>query len=189
MLFRISLLIIVVEAVIYLLCGYLADSPFSWQLMARYSARVSFGIFFVLQIVIAKKGLKCVWQEDFSQWHFLLFAFALNHLIHFFFIAAHFAKIDWEFNPMRQGFGLLVYLLLPIVLFLSSRANKSFKLFYWLSQILLLLANISFTVSYAGRYFAQDMAYAYPISYLSLLIMSSVALLGFFRNLYLDFRS
>lgn len=175
------------ELLVWLLCSNIADEPFKWQLASRYSARISFIIFFFLALQISKFGIRDLWNSRKGFLSKFIWAFGVNHFLHFVFIVIHFSMIDWDFNLLRQGFGFIVYLMLPFSILMTMKSKKLTPLIYWFLQIQLLFIIIAFTVSYAGRYFGEEtLPFAFKWNYLQLFLLSAFTLVGWVMGLYKD---
>jgi hypothetical protein len=96
---------------------------------ARNSGRTSAALNLVLLFMLGHFGLKSIFKEANKKKIFttLVTLFAVNHLIHFFFVTQNFKSQVWEFNISDNLHGLITFislLLLPAMLFSFKSLNR-----------------------------------------------------------------
>jgi hypothetical protein len=99
-----SFLIVICELAIYTRTTSLSsDESFYYQLAARYSARVSFMLLVGILCWTGIKGLKFIYEKESRRKLFvtLLLVLALNHLIHFYFLAMNFNAKSLELREFK----------------------------------------------------------------------------------------
>ncbi|WP_151997458.1 MULTISPECIES: hypothetical protein [unclassified Imperialibacter] len=112
-----SLLVVLCEYAIYVWSGDVSPEPgIYFQLAARYSARVSFLLFAGILCWTGIRGLKHIYAEEQRRQLFvsLLFLLALNHLIHFYFLAMNFETRGMELREFKNLPGAVAYIVLTL---------------------------------------------------------------------------
>ncbi len=174
--FHIFLGICILEAVVYIICHFIAPESISkWQLASRYSARISFVIFFLLQIHVARKGLLPNFNQPGVRSKFL--AFGINHIIHLLFLVTSKFVNQWDLKPIQRLPEILAYILIFTFTILIMLNNKSrSKSTRYAFQGMLLLASIIFFVTYIKRVFVHQSPWSDLNSFKILLVFSGIGL-------------
>ncbi len=129
---RIPLLIALIcclEAVVYLLATYTTEeSNLIFEKCTRNSGRISAGLNLIILLMVGYNGLKTIYKDDKKRDSFriLITLFAVNHLIHFFFLYQNFQTkpLVFEFSDHVHGFLTFIFiLLLPIILWTFRNLN------------------------------------------------------------------
>lgn len=123
-------------------------------------------------------GLKKIFNEKSKLFVFriLITLFAVNHLIHFYFVYQNFKTQDFELNILDNLHGFVTFLcltLLPVLLY----AIKRLKIMTY-SLILIHLFNVTYfiSISFYARYKPEDLAYLHRIGIL-IMILSLIYIL------------
>ncbi|MFK7935462.1 MAG: hypothetical protein AB8G22_18245, partial [Saprospiraceae bacterium] len=148
-------LVIISEILIYFLClQELSQEVSPYQLMARYSARVSFVIFVVLYGWIAWVGLKRIFQATKSRDLLVAFllAFAVNHIIHLGFLSYNYWLQPFPLSVVQHGGGAIAYLVLSILPLWLAQVQQLTTRRYYSLHLALFFIWIFFNQSYMGRY-------------------------------------
>ena len=122
-------LIVLLNIVIYItaLSTETADRVFAE--CARNSGRTAAAINLILLFLIGHFGLKTIYKEGLKLNLFRLFItlFAVNHLIHFFFVYQNFNWQKMELNVYDHLHGFITFIsliLLPIIVYKFKRLSK-----------------------------------------------------------------
>lgn len=149
-------LIICLEIVIYLWAywtstldksNFLAiDSEFIFNKCARNSGRVASAINLIILLMIGYFGLKQIYRDDKKNNNFrvLITLFAVNHLIHFFFVFQTFKQHTMALNISENKHGFITFiciLLIPIVLWRFKNLNRALYI-----CIIIHLFNVSYFI-------------------------------------------
>lgn len=166
-------LVILIEIGIFGYCLNIeAPSKIQWQLTARYSARISFGLLFISQTLMWLKGFRYR-QKLFRTF---VFAFVVNHIIHLFYLMYVMYLSDWAFHWLRHLLAGTAYVVLLFwIVHYFTKGTDSTKN-DWFSWILCFHSGVIFVITYLGRYMSELMLYANRIVYLALLILSILGL-------------
>jgi hypothetical protein len=150
------LLIICLEILIYLWAFWTAslnesnffaiESQFIFDKCARNSGRVSSALNQIILLMIGYFGLKQIRLDDTKKdaFRILITLFAVNHLVHFFFVFQTFKRHTMEFNISENKHGVITFiciLLVPIILWTFKNLNRALSIF-----ILLHLFNVSYFI-------------------------------------------
>ena len=128
---------IVGEILIYVACHFLTPSlEETFRLSARYSGRLSFGVFMVTFYLFAFGHPKPI-KENTSLQNWLT-VFAVLHLIHFGFLATNIYLNDIPIVPVRLVGGALAYLMIVLAPFILYKLKLGFQLvyFYYVSIVM-----------------------------------------------------
>jgi hypothetical protein len=165
--------IIVLNILIYYR-AYLTIEPIDtiFAECARNSGRTSAAINLITLFMVGYFGLKTIYNEKIKIFFFrtLIILFAVNHLIHFFFVSQNFKLQDMELSIWDNLHGFITFLclvLLPVLLYLIKRLNKMTY-----SLILIHLFNVTYLISksFYVRYKPEDPAYLHRIGVLIMII-------------------
>ncbi len=122
------------------------ESQFIFDKCARNSGRVSSVINLILLLVVGYFGLMEIYHDDKKKVRFrvLITLFAVNHLIHFFFVFQTFKRHTMALNISENIHGFLTFisiLLIPIILRTFKKLNMALYIF-----IILHLFNVSYFI-------------------------------------------
>lgn len=152
--FLFFLIITILEVANYYWSGYFAPSEeLGFQLAARYSARFSFVIFCIILTFTGLLGLNKIYSSHSYRRIFiaLIGGFALNHLIHFYFLTMNHIVQGIDLLILKNAFGSMAYLFLSFVpVYFWKRPKVSVKE-YWTLQIYLLIISSFFIGAYVKR--------------------------------------
>lgn len=135
---------------------------------ARNSGRTAAAINLTILLMVGHIGLKSIYKEESKKNLFrtLITLFAINHLIHFYFVTQNFKSYEIELNISEQLQGFITFLFIliaPVVLWSFTRLSK---LLY--TGILIHLFNVTYFIakSFYGRYKPIDPAYLHRLGIL-----------------------
>lgn len=135
---------------------------------ARNSGRTSATLNLILLFMLGHLGLKNIYREYFKKnvFQILITLFAVNHLIHFFFVWQNFESQVMVLDVSHHLHGLITFvclLILPIILFSFRSLNK----FLYIA-ILLHFFNVTYFISdtFYSRYKPVDPAYLHRLGIL-----------------------
>jgi hypothetical protein len=139
---------------------------------ARNSGRTAAAINLTILLMVGNVGLKSIYKEESKKNLFrtLITIFAINHLIHFYFVTQNFKSYELELNISEQLQGFITFLFLliaPVVLWSFPRLNKLLYV-----GILIHLFNVTYFIakSFYGRYKPVDPAYLHRIGILVMIV-------------------
>lgn len=148
------ILVALLELAVFYWSAYFApSSELGFQLASRYSARVSFVIFSFVLLFTGILGLKKIYSRESYRKVFmtLIGAFAVNHLIHFYFLAMNHWVQGLDLFIVKNAFGTLAYLTLSLIpVYYWNRPNISSKEYRILQGYLVLIAGF-FVGAYVKR--------------------------------------
>lgn len=155
-------IIILLNGLIYLRAFLtIEDIEMVFAETARNSGRTSAAINAIILVMLGLMGLKRVFNKRSLKDAFrvLITIFAVNHLIHFFFVAMYFNSEAWELGIMENLHGFITFICivtLPVILWKTENLNK---VLYF--GIILHLVNVTYFISHTfyARYTAEDPAY------------------------------
>jgi|AntRauTorckE5430_2_1112549.scaffolds.fasta_scaffold55473_1 hypothetical protein len=132
----------------------------------RNSGRTSAGLNLLILLIIGHWGLKTIYNDRYKKKVFLLLflLFAVNHLIHLFFIVQHFIVQERELlgitYNMRALITFMCIILIPLILIRFRKLNK---ILY--AIILAHIFNVTYLISelFYARYKPFDPAYIHRI--------------------------
>lgn len=150
---------------------------------ARNSGRTAAAINLILLFLIGHYGLKSIYKEKFKLKLFklLISLFAVNHLIHFFFVYQNFNWHKMELNIYDNLHGFVTFislLVLPIVVYRFNRLRKF--LYYYL---IIYFFNVTYFIgiSFYARYKPGiDEAYLHRIGILMMILALLYVIFRFF---------
>jgi succinate dehydrogenase hydrophobic anchor subunit len=122
------------------------EPEFIFNKCARNSGRVSSAIILITLLMVGYYGLKRIYSDDKKKDSFriLITLFAINHLIHFFYVFQNFKSHTMALNidENKHGFVTFIFIILiPFILWMSKNLNK---LLYF--GIILHLFNVSYFI-------------------------------------------
>lgn len=144
----------ILEIAIYFWSCWVAPSEnLIYQLAARYSARVSFFIFSITLLLVGALGLNKIFSNEKWRSYFILFllTFALNHLIHFFYLAMNHWVQDISLISLKNGGGTIGYILLTLAPFYLWKITSLSQKQYWAIQLYILTISTFFIIAYLKR--------------------------------------
>ncbi len=148
---------------------------------ARNSGRTAAAINLSILLMVGHVGLKSIYKEESQKNLFrtLITLFAINHLIHFYFVTQNFKSYGIELNISEQLQGFITFQFLLITPFILWSYSKLSKLLYF--YILLHLFNVTYFIgkSFYGRYKPVDPAYLHRIG---VLVMISAVIYILYRE-------
>jgi hypothetical protein len=123
------LLIFLLNIGIYLIAFSTETADRVFAECARNSGRTAAAINLILLLLIGHFGLKTIYKEKnkFSLFELLITLFAVNHLIHFFFVYQNFNWHKMELNVYDHLHGFITFIsliLLPIIVHQFKRLSK-----------------------------------------------------------------
>ncbi|MFT5725559.1 MAG: hypothetical protein ACI9JN_002684 [Bacteroidia bacterium] len=135
---------------------------------ARNSGRTSAALNLAMLFMLGFFGLKSIYRDESKKniFRILMTIFAVNHLIHFFFVSRYFDSQLWELDiPSNlQGFVTFIFILIvPIAIWTFKRLNK---VLYFV--ILAHFFNVTYFISksFYSRYKPEDPAYLHRLGIL-----------------------
>ncbi|SFT39966.1 hypothetical protein SAMN05216474_0346 [Lishizhenia tianjinensis] len=140
---------------------------------ARNSGRTAAAINLILLLLMGHYGLQTIYREKFKLKLFKLFItlFAVNHLIHFFFVYKNFERQEMELNVYENLHGFLTFISLLLLPFLVFKFKRLTKTLYYL--LLLHFFNVTYfiAISFYARYKPGiDEAYLHRIGILLMIL-------------------
>ena len=118
-----------VEIAIYLWAVWTTETEFVFDKCARNSGRVSSFINLAILLLIGFYGLKKIYLDEKTRDAFwiLITLFAINHLVHFFFVFQNFRHHTMELSLTENLYGFITFifiLIVPIILWTNNNLNK-----------------------------------------------------------------
>ncbi len=175
-------LVFILNCLIYLRAVMtIEDANLIFGECARNSGRTAAAINLTILLMVGHIGLKSIYRKESNKDLFrnLISLFAINHLIHFYFVTQNFRSYELELNisGQLQGFITFIFLLItPVILWTIPKLNKT--LYFY---ILLHLFNVTYFIakSFYGRYKPVDPAYLHR---LGILVMISAVIFILYRE-------
>jgi len=147
---------------------------------ARNSGRTSAALNLAMLFMLGYLGLKTIFQQEKKKNIFrtLMTLFAVNHLVHFFFVSQYLKDHMVELNISENIHGFITFLLVvlfPILLWASKGLNRVLYI-----GVILHIFNVTYFISdtFLSRVKPEDPAYLHRIG---VLIMIGVALYTLYR--------
>ncbi len=135
---------------------------------ARNSGRTSALINLILLFMLGHYGLKAIYKEKrkLNAFRILLTLFAVNHLIHFFFVSQNFRVQFMDLNLSNNIHGFITFILVILVPIVVWRAKQLTNLLYF--GVILHIINVTYfiAITFYGRYKPEDPAYLHRIGVL-----------------------
>jgi DMSO/TMAO reductase YedYZ heme-binding membrane subunit len=135
---------------------------------ARNSGRTSAALNLATLLMIGYFGLKTIFNNENKRkiFRILITLFAVNHLIHFYFVSQYFKDqfLELDISHNLHGFITFIFILtLPIILWSTKNLNKLLYFF-----ILLHLFNVTYFISitFYSRVKPEDPAYLHQLGIL-----------------------
>ncbi|HSY76347.1 MAG TPA: hypothetical protein VK890_05795, partial [Bacteroidia bacterium] len=128
---RIPLLIAFIfclEAVIYLWAVWTTEAEFVFDKCARNAGRASSAIILITLLMVGYYGLKGIYLDDKKKNAFrvLITLFAINHLIHFFYVFMRFKSHSETIDIAENLHGFITFifiLIIPFILLACKNLN------------------------------------------------------------------
>ncbi len=138
--------IFVLEVVIYLWAVWVTEPEFVINKCARNAGRASEALNLAILMMVGYYGLKQIYADDKKKDTFIILMtlFAVNHLIHFFFVYQNFKKhaMVLDISDNKHGFVTFICIvLMTIALWILKDLSKVFYIF-----ILVHLFNVSYFI-------------------------------------------
>ncbi len=157
---------------------------------ARNSGRTSAAINLVLLFMLGHFGLKAIFNEEIKKnvFRVLLTLFAVNHVVHFFFVSQNFKSQLLDLDIATNLHGVITYffiLALPVVVWTYKKLNP---VLYF--GILLHLFNVTYIIgdTFYGRYKPSiDAAYLHRMGVVIMIGALLYALYRVFREWSVSF--
>ena len=139
----------------------------------RNSGRTSAGLNLLILLVVGHWGLKAIYQDRFKKKVFLLLfiLFAVNHIIHLFFIFEHYLSQDRAMmgitNNTRALITFITVILAPLILLWFRNLSKTLYV-----TIIAHLFNVTYLMCFLfyARYKPYDPAYIHRIGVLIMVV-------------------
>lgn len=147
-------IIILVELIIFFWSAYISDTDtMSFQLAARYSARVSFFLILTILFRTGRSGLNTIYQEEGRRGNYLqlIVLFSINHLIHFFYLSMNLWFNNLSIINGRNVIGALAYVAIVFAPFCLWRRRVMSRRLYSVIYSFLFGITAIFFVTYLGR--------------------------------------
>ena len=135
-----------VEMGIYLWAVWTTESEFVFDKCARNSGRVSSFINLTILLMIGFYGFKEIYLDEKKKntFRILITLFAVNHLVHFFYVFQNFKHHSFELSLTENLHGFITFifiLIVPVILWLYNNLNMVFY-----AGITLHLFNVSYFI-------------------------------------------
>ncbi len=157
---------------------------------ARNSARTSAAINLLTLFFLGYFGLKIIYKDEYKKnvFRILITLFAVNHLIHFFFVSQLYDLRLMQVEISHNLHGFITYLsilLLPLILWVFKNLNR---LLYTI--ILLHIFNVTYfiCISFYGRYKPIDPAYLHRLGILIMIGTVIYILYRVYRERMISFK-
>jgi hypothetical protein len=140
---------------------------------ARNSGRTAAAINLFLLFLIGHYGLKSIYKEKYKLKLFklLITLFAVNHLIHFFFVYQNFNWQKMELNIYDNLHGFVTFISLIVLPILVYRFNRLSKILYYYLVIYFFNVTYFIGISFYARYKPRiDEAYLHRIGILMMIL-------------------
>ncbi len=149
------LAIVALEIYIYLYANQLAnyEPSLTFQLAARYSARLSFLLYLIATAYTMSFGLRTIFDKPNWKGLFGTFVigFGINHLIHFGYLFTYHSLSGLEVFSTNNLAGALGYITLVMGAYFSITLKKCTGFFYWAFSAGSLFIAVIFVVTYMRR--------------------------------------
>ncbi|MFT7085906.1 MAG: hypothetical protein ACJAV5_001628 [Vicingaceae bacterium] len=123
--------IVALEALIVIWFTFTIDESLFFEKCARNSGRVSAGINLALLLFIGKFGLKNIYESSKREtFHILVVMYAVNHLIHGYFIYQNFSYKSYELKFMDPLHGFITFVLVLLFPLFTWKVKQLSKLTY-----------------------------------------------------------
>ncbi len=151
---------------------------------ARNSGRTAAAVNLVILLMIGHYGLLSIFKN--KRKHFFLFSlsvtFAINHLIHFYFVYQSFSSKNYNLAISENIHGFITYLSILLAPVIISRFKPLGNVSYYL--LLLHFYNVTYfiSVSFWSRYKPVDPAYLHRLGVLIMIIALSYVAFRVYRE-------
>ena len=182
--FKISLLVtgvFLLNFIIYLRAFYTIEPVEGvFAECARNSGRTAAAINLIILFFLGYFGMKSIYKKKKSFYLFrnLVLLFAVNHIIHLFFVFQNFSVQHETLGVLDNLHGTITVaglVIAPVVLFLSNRLRP---LLHWFFMVHILNTTYFIAISFYARYKPVDPAYLHRIG---ILIMGIAAIFVIYR--------
>lgn len=181
----ILLIIIFLEILIYFYSQYVAPDHISeWQLASRYSARISFILFFIMQIYVAKSDKSFTKLVDENTFTSLFLAFAFNHLIHLGFLLTSSVINEWSINYIARIPEIIGWLTLVFFVFIFLFNLKTSAKLINLLKVLFIGFSVIFFVAYFKRMIGTPPEWSSNFVYTFLTVVSFIGLSAILKSIF-----
>jgi succinate dehydrogenase hydrophobic anchor subunit len=138
--------IVCLEGIIYLWATWTTEAEFVFDKCARNSGRVSSAINLIILLMIGWNGLKRIYLNESQKdtFRILITLFAVNHLIHFFYLFQNFNHHAMQLNMSENKHGFITFIsivVIPVLLWIFKNINP---LLY--AVIIIHLFNVSYFI-------------------------------------------
>ncbi len=179
------LAILALNALIYVRAYYTIEpAELVFAECARNSGRTATAINLIILLMIGYYGLKGIYTKEKkrNQLRILLSLFAVNHIMHFYFVYQNFESqiVELDLSQNLHGIVTMVFILLvPIILWMSKKLNG---LLYF--GLIFHLLNVTYFIAHTfyGRYNSEDPAYLHRIGVLIMMAASIYMLYSAFKE-------
>lgn len=139
-------IIFCLETIIYLWAVWRTEAEFVFNKCARNSGRVSSAIILIALVMVGYYGLKKIYFDDMKKDSFriLITLFAINHLIHFFYVYQNFKHHSLELSIVENLHGFITFIFILIIPFILWNFNNLNRLLYF--GIIIHLFNVSYFI-------------------------------------------
>ena len=161
--------IILLNALIYLRAvSTIEDSDLIFGECARNSGRTSAALNLALLFMLGYFGLRTIFNEEIKKkvFRILISLFAVNHLIHFFFVSQYFKDQFLELDISHNLHGFITFicvLILPVILWSTKKLNK---LLYFVTLIHFFNVTYFISITFYSRVKPEDQAYLHQFGIL-----------------------
>jgi len=184
--------ILVLNGLIYLRAYYtISESELVFAECARNSGRTAAALNLIILLMLGYYGLKSIYQKAPKKNLLLtlLTLFAVNHLMHFYFVYQNFINQDVVLDASQNLHGVITFVLImvvPLIFWMNKRLNV---LLYW--GLIVHLINVTYFIAHTfyGRYNAEDQAYLHRIGILIMMAAVIYMLYGAFRERSISYRT
>ncbi|RJE70679.1 hypothetical protein [Reichenbachiella sp. MSK19-1] len=183
------LAVVVGEMVLFWGVGqFFADKAIQYQLTARYSARVSLGLFSGLYLWVGLEGWKTIYASNQKQtvaWTVWL-VLAVNHAVHFYFLAMTHHLLGWELwtgKSLGGAIGYVIILIMPLILWDKKELTRGV---YAMLLFAFVYLEMIFFVSYLGRWNRDLTLASSPVVYQACALWVVLLFLLNLRRVWLD---
>ncbi len=146
---RIPLLIAFIcclEVIIYFWAVWTTEAEFVFDKCARNAGRVSSAIILLTLLMVGRYGLKAIYNDDKKKDSFriLITMFAVNHLIHLFYVFQRFKSHAAVLSIAENLHGFITFICILIIPFILWTFKDLTRLLYF--GIILHLLNVSYFI-------------------------------------------
>lgn len=164
------------------------ESQFIFDKSARNSGRISSFLNVGILLMIGYYGFRKIYLDEKKKnaFRILITLFAINHLVHFFFVFQNFKHHSWELSWLENLHGFITFtciLIVPIILWIISNLNMMFY-----AGITLHLFNVSYFImkTFSSKVQPDKPAYHNQLGIVVTTAACLYVLYGFFREYRLN---